>query len=260
MLPPAAARPSLRPSTPRRCSTRHRRGPRRRLELEGVDEDVAEGIVRDGDGDRPQPGPDLLDRGQDVEVPSILLACAGDDDHARHGTRGGSQPQVRGVEWATGRELAGPARLTLRRDVGKCLKAGRGVPTMLRNGWPPVSAECHKSSAGRDGESDGRSARGPSVVARGERGMVTEGIRRPPADELTRWRDRCNRLISTCPDAFLEVDAAGLVIEWNPRAEELFGWSRSEVIGRPARGDGPPRRARTVAVPSRRRPRRGAQR
>jgi diguanylate cyclase (GGDEF)-like protein/PAS domain S-box-containing protein len=52
--------------------------------------------------------------------------------------------------------------------------------------------------------------------------------------ELTRWRDRCIRLISACPDAFLEVDATGLIIEWNPRAEALFGWSRDEVIGRPA--------------------------
>jgi diguanylate cyclase (GGDEF)-like protein/PAS domain S-box-containing protein len=51
--------------------------------------------------------------------------------------------------------------------------------------------------------------------------------------ELTRWRDRCIRLISACPEAFLEVDAAGLLVEWNPRAEELFGWSRDEVIGRP---------------------------
>jgi diguanylate cyclase (GGDEF)-like protein/PAS domain S-box-containing protein len=63
---------------------------------------------------------------------------------------------------------------------------------------------------------------------------MVEGVRRPPVAELTRWRDRCIRLISACPDAFLEVDAAGVIIEWNPRAEVLFGWSRDEVIGRPA--------------------------
>ncbi|MGH9080514.1 MAG: putative bifunctional diguanylate cyclase/phosphodiesterase [Acidimicrobiales bacterium] len=68
----------------------------------------------------------------------------------------------------------------------------------------------------------------------GDRTMVTEGVRRPPAAELTRWRDRCIRLISACPDAFFEVDAAGLIIEWNPQAEVLFGWSRDEVIGRSA--------------------------
>lgn len=61
-----------------------------------------------------------------------------------------------------------------------------------------------------------------------------DGGRRPPVAEATRWRDRCLGLISNCPDAFLEVDAAGLIVEWNGRAEELFGWTRDEVIGRPA--------------------------
>lgn len=72
------------------------------------------------------------------------------------------------------------------------------------------------------------------MASRGGRASVTEGGRRIPVAEATRWRDRCLRLISICPDAFVEVDAAGLIVEWNPRAEELFGWSRDEVIGRPA--------------------------
>lgn len=33
--------------------------------------------------------------------------------------------------------------------------------------------------------------------------------------------------------AFVEVDRAGLLREWNPAAERLFGWSRAEVLGRP---------------------------
>jgi diguanylate cyclase (GGDEF)-like protein/PAS domain S-box-containing protein len=64
--------------------------------------------------------------------------------------------------------------------------------------------------------------------------MVVDGARRPPVSELTRWRDRCIRLVSHCPDAFFEVDATGSIMEWNPRAEELFGWTRDEVLGRPA--------------------------
>ncbi|GAA0479413.1 hypothetical protein Ade02nite_39690 [Paractinoplanes deccanensis] len=32
--------------------------------------------------------------------------------------------------------------------------------------------------------------------------------------------------------AFVEVDRAGLIREWNPAAERLFGWSRDEVLGR----------------------------
>jgi diguanylate cyclase (GGDEF)-like protein/PAS domain S-box-containing protein len=53
-------------------------------------------------------------------------------------------------------------------------------------------------------------------------------------DELSQWRERCMRLVTLNPEAFFEVDASGVVVEWNPRAEDLFGWRRREVIGRPA--------------------------
>jgi diguanylate cyclase (GGDEF)-like protein/PAS domain S-box-containing protein len=53
-------------------------------------------------------------------------------------------------------------------------------------------------------------------------------------DELSQWRERCMRLVTLNPEAFFEVDAAGLVVEWNPRAEDLFGWRRREVLGRSA--------------------------
>ncbi|TWT42901.1 two-component system sensor histidine kinase NtrB [Botrimarina hoheduenensis] len=42
------------------------------------------------------------------------------------------------------------------------------------------------------------------------------------------WRG----VVDTSNDAFLAVDAAGVLIEWNANAESLFGWSRSEVVGR----------------------------
>jgi diguanylate cyclase (GGDEF)-like protein len=38
--------------------------------------------------------------------------------------------------------------------------------------------------------------------------------------------------VESCPDPFLEVDSGGVVVEWNPRAEEVFGWPRDQVIGR----------------------------
>ncbi|MGH3579520.1 MAG: diguanylate cyclase domain-containing protein, partial [Mycobacterium sp.] len=63
--------------------------------------------------------------------------------------------------------------------------------------------------------------------------MVVERRERVPLIELSQWRDRWTRLVSLSPDAFLEVDSSGAVAEWNPRAEELFGWGRDEVIGRP---------------------------
>jgi diguanylate cyclase (GGDEF)-like protein/PAS domain S-box-containing protein len=38
-------------------------------------------------------------------------------------------------------------------------------------------------------------------------------------------------MVSLCPEGFLEV-SSGVVVEWNPRAEELLGWRRDEVVGR----------------------------
>jgi diguanylate cyclase (GGDEF)-like protein/PAS domain S-box-containing protein len=44
--------------------------------------------------------------------------------------------------------------------------------------------------------------------------------------------DRIRAVIDTAVDAFIGMDEAGMVTEWNRRAEETFGWSREEVIGR----------------------------
>jgi diguanylate cyclase (GGDEF)-like protein len=47
------------------------------------------------------------------------------------------------------------------------------------------------------------------------------------------WRHRCTGFVALWPEPFLEVDGTGMVIEWNPRAEEVFGWRRHEVVGNP---------------------------
>jgi diguanylate cyclase (GGDEF)-like protein len=63
--------------------------------------------------------------------------------------------------------------------------------------------------------------------------MVLERAEQLPVIEFSQWRDRWMQLVSWSPDAFLEVDASGVVVEWNPRAEAMFGWDRDEVVGRP---------------------------
>src|SRR5262249_37765384 len=43
---------------------------------------------------------------------------------------------------------------------------------------------------------------------------------------------RVRKVLETAYEAFIEMDAQGVITEWNPRAEVLFGWKRSEVLGR----------------------------
>ena len=54
-----------------------------------------------------------------------------------------------------------------------------------------------------------------------------------PARTMRRaGHERLGRLIAFCPEAYVEVDAAGVVTEWNPEAERVLGWRRDEVVGR----------------------------
>ncbi|WIM98384.1 PAS domain S-box protein [Actinoplanes oblitus] len=39
------------------------------------------------------------------------------------------------------------------------------------------------------------------------------------------------RILEVSQDAYVSIDADGLVTEWNPAAERLFGWARDEALG-----------------------------
>ena len=39
-------------------------------------------------------------------------------------------------------------------------------------------------------------------------------------------------VLETAADAFISIDTAGQIIEWNQKAEQLFGWTREEALGR----------------------------
>jgi len=54
--------------------------------------------------------------------------------------------------------------------------------------------------------------------------------RQPESDH---WRDRFEQVVELTRDAFIEIDLGGLVTAWNRRAEEILGWRRDEVLGRP---------------------------
>jgi diguanylate cyclase (GGDEF)-like protein/PAS domain S-box-containing protein len=59
---------------------------------------------------------------------------------------------------------------------------------------------------------------------------VTE--RKRAVQALTESQKKLNAVIDTALDAVVQMDAAGEIIGWNTQAENIFGWSREEVVGR----------------------------
>ena len=51
--------------------------------------------------------------------------------------------------------------------------------------------------------------------------------------ELLRSREQVRQIIDSARDAFVSIDGAGHITGWNRQAEQTFGWSFAEAIGRP---------------------------
>ncbi|WKB53284.1 sensor domain-containing diguanylate cyclase [Eleftheria terrae] len=64
---------------------------------------------------------------------------------------------------------------------------------------------------------------------------LNESLERRVAErtaELAQREEDLRAIIEHAREAFIRMDPKGCVLEWNRHAEELFGWSRTEVIGR----------------------------
>ena len=59
---------------------------------------------------------------------------------------------------------------------------------------------------------------------------ITE--RRQAEERLRQSEERTRAIIETASDAFISIDADGIVIGWNRQAETMFGWMRDEAVGR----------------------------
>jgi PAS domain S-box-containing protein len=65
-------------------------------------------------------------------------------------------------------------------------------------------------------------------------GISTDITRRKMMEEALRSsEERVRLIVDMAHDAFVAIDADGLVKEWNSQAEKLFGWTRDEVLGQP---------------------------
>lgn len=76
-----------------------------------------------------------------------------------------------------------------------------------------------------------RDASGESLEVRG---FVREAEGQRRREEALRLlQEQARSVIETAWDAFVSIDEDGLVIDWNHSAEQLFGFSHREVMGRP---------------------------
>ena len=58
---------------------------------------------------------------------------------------------------------------------------------------------------------------------------VTE--RQQAEQSLRRLQAQTRQIIDTARDAFVSMDENGFITDWNPQAEQTFGWSRQQAIG-----------------------------
>jgi diguanylate cyclase (GGDEF)-like protein/PAS domain S-box-containing protein len=65
---------------------------------------------------------------------------------------------------------------------------------------------------------------------------------------LQRATRESRSILETSQEAFISIDEDGLVREWNPQAERLFGWGRDEIVGRPVHQTIIPRRYRDAHI------------
>lgn len=56
--------------------------------------------------------------------------------------------------------------------------------------------------------------------------------RKAAQEALLESEERTRAILRTANDAFIGMDHEGRIVEWNERAESLFGWTRLEAIGR----------------------------
>jgi len=63
--------------------------------------------------------------------------------------------------------------------------------------------------------------------------QVGQFVERKLVEEAVKENEERTRLIlETALDAVVMIDGQGLITDWNPQAERIFGWTRPEVIGK----------------------------
>lgn len=77
-----------------------------------------------------------------------------------------------------------------------------------------------------------RPARLAPAIRRALREAEEKKERKRAEAALRESETRTRLIMDTALDAVIVMDAAGLIADWNPQAEAIFGWSRTEAVGR----------------------------
>ncbi len=69
------------------------------------------------------------------------------------------------------------------------------------------------------------------AISSKEMTQLYEDLRHTSEMRLRNEQERTKMIVDHALDAIISVDAAGIIIDWNPQAETLFGWEKEEVVG-----------------------------
>ena len=74
----------------------------------------------------------------------------------------------------------------------------------------------------------------PDGAVTGVIGVAHDITERHKAEQALEVSERRMRLIiENAYDAYVAMDQDGAIVDWNPQAENIFGWTRAEVMGKP---------------------------
>jgi len=82
------------------------------------------------------------------------------------------------------------------------------------------------------GAAERRLRRAQATIAKHNESLATQAAElRETVDRLDAEVGARRQLIDTATDAFVSIDATGLITGWNNAAEAIFGWSHDEAVG-----------------------------
>ncbi|HEY4581904.1 MAG TPA: PAS domain S-box protein [Lysobacter sp.] len=131
-----------------------------------------------------------------------------------------------------GRTLWAQATVSLRRD-----DAGRPLHFISVIEDIAAAVEAEQAIRRANDELEQRVADRTRELESANRTLAVEVEQRREAEGALRESEvRMRAILENSHDAFIAMDEAGRIVEWNRSAEAIFGWRRAEAVGRPLNG------------------------